>query len=28
RRDMIVQASKMAIVEIERLGAERFTATR
>ena len=24
RRDMIVQASKMAIVEIERLGAERF----
>ncbi|MCP6456948.1 hypothetical protein NL495_27860, partial [Klebsiella pneumoniae] len=24
----IVQASKMAIVEIERLGAERFTATR
>ncbi|HFS6850673.1 TPA: hypothetical protein ACH1KY_005519, partial [Klebsiella pneumoniae] len=22
------QASKMAIVEIERLGAERFTATR
>ena len=28
RRDMIVHASKMAIVEIERLGAERFTATR
>ncbi|MHC0844545.1 hypothetical protein ACYKA5_08565, partial [Klebsiella pneumoniae] len=25
---MIVQASKMAIVEIERLGAERFTPTR
>ncbi|ECJ9216124.1 TPA: hypothetical protein ACW3YH_004737 [Salmonella enterica subsp. enterica serovar Thompson] len=24
RRDMIVQASKMTIVEIERLGAERF----
>ncbi|MDT7012614.1 hypothetical protein [Enterobacter cancerogenus] len=28
RRDMIVQASKMAIVEIERLGAERFHSTR
>lgn len=28
RRDMIVQASKMAIVEIERMGAERFTVTR
>ncbi|EBH1568774.1 hypothetical protein NU090_004210 [Salmonella enterica] len=28
RRDMIVQASKMTIVEIERLGAERFHSTR
>ena len=28
RRDMIVQASKMAIVEIERLGAERFHSPR
>ncbi|EOV3130193.1 hypothetical protein ACOB7R_003861 [Enterobacter hormaechei] len=28
RRDMVVQASKMAIVEIERLGAERFHSTR
>ncbi len=28
RRDMIVQASKMAIIEIERLGAERFHSPR
>ncbi|EOS3005346.1 hypothetical protein H5V49_RS20800 [Escherichia coli] len=28
RRDMIVQASKMAIVELERLGSERFITPR
>ncbi|KWW08252.1 hypothetical protein VL22_0201300 [Escherichia fergusonii] len=28
RRDMIVQASKMAISELERLGAERFISSR
>ncbi|EJL3123629.1 hypothetical protein NMC56_004667, partial [Salmonella enterica subsp. enterica serovar Anatum] len=28
RRDMIVQASKMTIVEIERLGVERFLPPR
>lgn len=28
RRDMIVQASKMAIVELERLGTERFITPR
>lgn len=28
RRDMIVQASKMAIVELERLGSERFITSR
>ncbi|WP_454889979.1 hypothetical protein [Serratia quinivorans] len=28
RKDMIIQASKLAIIEIERLGAERFSRPR